>query len=45
MSDSDQETFEKGDAGSSHTHPVPAGNLKVGGYAMLKGFPCKINTI
>ena len=36
------ETFEKGEAGSSHTYPVQAGTLKKGSYAILNGFPCRV---
>ena len=42
---SDDETFEKADSGASLTFPMQAGNLKKGGYAILKGFPCKISEI
>ena len=36
------ETFEKGDAGASHTFPSQAGCLKKGGFIVIKGKPCKI---
>ena len=39
---SDDEHFEKGDAGSSDYNPMTAGDVKKGGYCMLKGFPCKV---
>lgn len=39
---SDDETFEAQDSGASMTYPVPAGNLKKGGYVCIKNFPCKI---
>jgi len=39
---SDDENFAKGDAGSSHTYPIQAGDIKKGGYALLKGFPCRV---
>lgn len=42
MSDQDQENFEKGEAGASHTYPQTAGTVKKGGYCMLKGFPCRV---
>ena len=41
MSD-EEDNFEAGNAGGSGTFPWPAGNLKVGGYAMLKDHPCKV---
>ena len=39
---SDDDNFEEGNAGGSGCFPWPAGNLKVGGYAMLKNHPCKV---
>ena len=39
---SDDETFEKGDAGASHTFPSQAGSLKKGGYIVINGHPCKV---
>lgn len=38
----EEEYFEQGDSCSSHIYPMQAGNIKKGGYAMLKGCPCKI---
>lgn len=38
----DDETFEKVESGASLTFPMQAGSLRKGGYAILKGFPCKI---
>lgn len=40
---SDNDDFDKGDAGSSDCVPVTAGDVKKGGYCMLKGFPCKVS--
>ena len=42
---SDDETFEKADAGSSLTFPVAAGELKKGDHVCINGFPCKIADI
>jgi len=39
---SEDHTFESTDAGASLTYPKEAGALRKGGYAMLKGFPCKL---
>merc|ERR1711964_800792 len=39
---SDNEDFEQADAGASHVVPKQAGDLRKGGYAMLKGHPCKV---
>jgi translation initiation factor 5A len=44
MSD-DENQFEQGNAGSSHTYTEPAGSLKKGGYVMLKAHPCKITDV
>lgn len=41
MSD-EENTFEKGDAGSADCTPVSYGDIKKGGYCMLKGNPCKV---
>merc|ERR1711934_466069 len=41
----DDETFEKTDAGASHTYPMQAGELKKGGHIMIKGQPCKVAEI
>jgi len=34
--------FETTDAGASHTAGNEAGQIRVGGYVMLKGHPCKL---
>ncbi len=39
---SDDETFERADAGASMTYPVQAGNLKKGDFVCIKDHPCKI---
>ena len=39
------ETFEKTDAGSSHTQPIQAGTLHKGDYVMLKDHPCRLTEI
>jgi translation initiation factor 5A len=41
MSD-DENEFEKGDAGSADCTPALLGDIKKGGYCMLKGYPCKV---
>merc|ERR1712224_1103239 len=42
MSDDEGQTFETGDAGSAHTYPQAAGELRKGSYVMIKGHPCKV---
>lgn len=42
MSD-DENTFEKGDSGAADCTPSTYGDVKKGGYCMLKGFPCKVS--
>jgi hypothetical protein len=37
-----EETFEKTDAGSSLTYPMQASSIRKNGFAILKGFPCKV---
>ena len=45
MSDDEVETFEAAEAGASETYPLEAGQIKKGGYAMIKGHPCKISNV
>lgn len=42
MSDTEDLTFEGGDAGASHTIPMQAGAIKKNGHVMLKSKPCKV---
>lgn len=42
MSDNEND-FEKGDAGAFDCTPCTFGDIKKGGYCMLKGFPCKVS--
>jgi len=39
MSDNE---YAAGDSGAANCTPDSAGNVKKGGYCMLKGFPCKV---
>lgn len=34
--------FQKADSGASYTYPSQAGNLKKGGYIVIKDRPCKV---
>jgi len=45
MGDDDTETFESADAGSSHTYPMEGGQIRKGGYIMIKGRPCKVSDV
>jgi len=46
MSDDDDNVdFESGDAGSAHTYPMAAGELRKGSHVMIKGHPCKVSEI
>jgi len=45
MSDSEQYAMESTDAGASATIPMEAGQIKKGGYIMIKGKPCKVLSI
>lgn len=40
-----EEKFETADAGSSHTFPMQAGNIRKGGYIVIKGRPCKVSDV
>ena len=43
MSDNEEyETYEQVGSGASNTFPLPVNDLKIGGYALLKNFPCKV---
>ena len=44
MSDN-EETFESTDAGSSHTYPMEGGQIRKGGFIMIKGNPCKVSDV
>lgn len=41
MSD-DEQHFDVGTSGASHTYPMQAGAVKKNGHVMLKGKPCKV---
>ena len=43
--DEAEETFESADAGSSHTYPMEAGQIRKGGFIMIKGRPCKVSDV
>ena len=46
MADDDaDETFESTDAGSSTTYPMEAGQIRKGGFIMIKGNPCKVSDV
>jgi translation initiation factor 5A len=47
MADDDEheETFESTDAGASHTYPMEAGQIRKGGYIMIKGCACKVKDV
>lgn len=41
----EEETFESTDAGSSTTYPMEGGQIRKGGYIMIKGNPCKVSDV
>ena len=45
MSDDEDYVIENADAGASKTIPCAAGEVKKGGYMMVKGKPCKVLSI
>eukprot|EP00587_Corethron_hystrix_P012972 CAMPEP_0113303760 /NCGR_PEP_ID=MMETSP0010_2-20120614/4041_1 /TAXON_ID=216773 ORGANISM="Corethron hystrix, Strain 308" /NCGR_SAMPLE_ID=MMETSP0010_2 /ASSEMBLY_ACC=CAM_ASM_000155 /LENGTH=158 /DNA_ID=CAMNT_0000157809 /DNA_START=127 /DNA_END=604 /DNA_ORIENTATION=- /assembly_acc=CAM_ASM_000155 len=45
MSDDEDYAIENSDAGASLTIPCEAGQVKKGGYMMIKGKPCKVLSI
>ena len=42
---SSDEDFASGGAGASETYPLEAGQIKKGGYIMIKGHPCKVTNV
>ena len=45
MSDDENFDIETGDAGASATVSVEAGQIRKGGYIMVKGKPCKVRDV
>jgi translation initiation factor 5A len=37
--------FSRGDAGASHVFPMEAGQIRKGGYIVIKGRPCKVTDV
>jgi translation initiation factor 5A len=37
--------FDRGAAGASHTYPMEAGQIRKGGYIMIKEKPCKVVSV
>ena len=44
MGDAD-ETFENADAGASEVIPMEAGQIRKGGYIVIKNRPCKVVSV
>merc|ERR1711904_505305 len=42
MADEDYRVDAAGDAGAAHTKPMEAGQVRKGGFIMIKGKPCKV---
>ena len=45
MSGDDNYTIETTDSGASETVSVEAGQIRKGGYIMVKGKPCKVRDV
>ena len=45
MVDNEEYNIESGDAGASDTISVEAGQVRKGGYIMIKGKPCKVKEV
>merc|ERR1712188_7720 len=45
MADEDYSVDAGGDAGAAHTKPMEAGQVRKGGFIMIKGNPCKVNDV
>merc|ERR1711972_723754 len=41
----EDETFESQDAGAADSYPMEAGQIRKGGYIMIKGRPCKVTEV
>lgn len=41
----DDYSFASTDAGASDTYPSEAGQIRKGGFIMIKGQPCKVRTL
>merc|ERR1719230_602546 len=45
MADEDYSVEGAADAGASHTYPMEAGQIRKGGFIMIKGNPCKVSDV
>lgn len=45
MASTDDFHFETTDAGASDTYPCEAGQIRKGGFIMIKGHPCKVVSV
>ena len=41
----EDETFESQDSGASTSYPIEAGQIRKGGYIMIKERPCKVSEV
>ena len=41
----EDETFESQDSGASTSYPIEAGQIRKGGFIMIKGRPCKVSDV
>merc|ERR1712087_302094 len=41
----DEEEFQQQDSGASTSYPIEAGQIRKGGYIMIKGRPCKVSEV
>ena len=44
MADEDQ-VFENTESGASESYPIEAGQIRKGGFIMIKGRPCKVSDV
>merc|ERR1712178_27152 len=45
MADEDYSVEGAADAGAAHTQPMEAGQIRKGGFIMIKGQPCKVTDV
>ena len=41
----EDETFQSQDSGAADSYPIEAGQIRKGGYIMIKGTPCKVSDV
>uniref|UniRef100_A0A3B4WD66 Eukaryotic translation initiation factor 5A n=1 Tax=Seriola lalandi dorsalis TaxID=1841481 RepID=A0A3B4WD66_SERLL len=45
MADDPDQVFESTESGASESYPIEAGQIRKGGFIMIKGRPCKVSDV